>query len=113
MFPTSIGVQQVFAASTSYGLPKPQVRNSRSFHRLQDVDLMPFGPHRGTRMMDVPASYLDILRDAKWLESSYPAVADYIERAAKAIDQDLARADSLHSTPDTTSENPTTDSSDT
>ena len=93
MFPTSIGVQQVFAASASYGLPKPQVRNSRSFHRLQDIDLMPFGPHRGTRMMDVPASYLDILRDAKWLESSYPAVADYIERAAKAIDQDLARAE--------------------
>lgn len=26
--------------------------------KLQDIDVMPFGKHKGTKMIDVPASYL-------------------------------------------------------
>jgi len=53
---------------------------------------MTFGAYRGTKMSEVPASYLDRLRDANWL-SNYPAVEEYIERCGKAIDLELSRRD--------------------
>ena len=68
--------------------PMAEVRSARSFRQLKDSDPMRFGPHEGKCMMDVPASYLDYLRDADWL-SKWPAVEDYIERNASAIDKEL------------------------
>jgi hypothetical protein len=60
----------------------------RVFRQMKDSDPMPFGEHRGTPIGQVPASYLDHLRDANWLDR-YPAVAEYIERNGKAIDKEL------------------------
>lgn len=56
---------------------------------LMDTDPMPFGKHKGQAMQDVPASYLDWLRDQEWLKD-YPAVKEYIRRNAKVIDHELA-----------------------
>ena len=52
--------------------------------QLTDDDPFPFGCHKGKRMQDVPAQYLDWLRGQKWL-NKWPTVADYIERNAKVI----------------------------
>jgi hypothetical protein len=66
-----------------------------AFRQLRDSDPMPFGVHRDRRMDEVPAAYLDSLRDANWLHR-WPAVEEYIERNAKAIDQELDEADREH-----------------
>lgn len=65
-----------------------------TFRRLSDGDPFPFGYYKriGATMKDVPARVLDRWRDAKWM-SSYPAVADYIERNATAIDAELEDED--------------------
>lgn len=61
---------------------------------LTDEDPFSFGAHKGKKMKDVPASYLDWLRGQKWL-SDWPQVADYIERNAKVIDWELRRKNLL------------------
>jgi hypothetical protein len=66
---------------------------SRSFRLLKDADAMPFGAFRGKPIGKVPAEYLDRLRDANWLDDRFPAVAEYIERNAAAIDKDLETSD--------------------
>jgi hypothetical protein len=62
------------------------------FRPLKDSDPMPFGPHKDLRMDEVPATYLDYLRDANWLHR-WPGVEEYIERNAKAIDQEMEEAE--------------------
>lgn len=59
--------------------------------QLTDESPFPFGAHKGKKMKDVSASYLDWLRGQKWL-SDWPQVADYIERNAKTIDWELRRS---------------------
>jgi uncharacterized protein (DUF3820 family) len=56
--------------------------------QLNDVDLFPFGEHKGKPMMSVPASYLDWLRCQPWLKQ-WPAIAEYIGRSARAIEWEL------------------------
>lgn len=66
------------------------------FRQMKDTDKMPFGPFRDKPIGEVPARYLDRLRDANWL-SNYPAVADYIQRNANAIDEELDEAETARS----------------
>lgn len=58
--------------------------------KLEDSDPMPFGEHKGKKMEDVPAQYLDWLRGQQWLYK-YPQVKAYIEDplTAKSIDYEL------------------------
>lgn len=58
---------------------------------LTEQSPFPFGQHKGVPMIQVPATYLDWLRGQTWL-AEWPAVAEYIERNKKAIDQDVERA---------------------
>lgn len=55
---------------------------------LTDLDPMPFGKYRNYKMCQVPARYLDWLRDQDWLKK-YPGVVQYIEENASRIDQEL------------------------
>lgn len=61
------------------------------FETLQDHSFMPFGKHKGVRMMDVPVSYLHYL----WhngMKSETTSVADYIRKninVLKEEDEDL------------------------
>ena len=57
---------------------------------LSDQDSMPFGKYKGKPMEDVPASYLDWLRDQPWLPR-WPDVQEYIQRNEKTIDWELER----------------------
>jgi hypothetical protein len=69
-------------------LPYASTSRVTSFRQMKDTDPMPFGPYRSQPIGEVPASYLDHLRDANWL-SKWPAVEEYITRNAKAIDKEL------------------------
>lgn len=53
---------------------------------------MPFGKYKGRKLDEVPAAYLDWLRDQEWL-GEWPAVSKYIEDNAKWIDHDLESED--------------------
>lgn len=59
---------------------------------LVDDDIFPFGKHReqGTRMKDVPASYLDWFDGQEWAHR-WPGVVAYIEANRKYIDKELER----------------------
>jgi P2-related tail formation protein len=58
---------------------------------LSDNDPCPIkGKHLGWPMIKCPATFLDWLRDQKWLDRKYPDVAEYIKRNAKSIDAELA-----------------------
>lgn len=50
-----------------------------------DRDLMPFGKYKGEMMVDVPAKYLDWLRDQQWIKD-WPDVETYIENNLIALD---------------------------
>lgn len=68
---------------------------------LKDTDNFPFGKHgpkgdMSCTMGEVPAAYFDWLLGQPWLKE-WPAVAAYIEKNKKAIDQDLERAARPHS----------------
>lgn len=53
--------------------------------KLTDDSKMPFGKHAGTRMQDVPASYLLWL----WNEGIRPGdVREYIERNLSALEKE-------------------------
>jgi uncharacterized protein (DUF3820 family) len=47
-----------------------------------DLDLMPFGVHKGKPMQEVPASYLAWLKDQR---CHHPGVRGYIEDSWSAI----------------------------
>jgi hypothetical protein len=60
----------------------------KRYPALTDLDLMPFGKHKGTPMQDVPASYLE------WLWNKRPlvdqkAVENYIWNSKEAIEKEL------------------------
>lgn len=56
---------------------------------LTDEDEMPFGKHKGKKMRDVPAEYLDWLRDQAFVRYSWPKVYGYIRNNANVIDSEL------------------------
>ena len=49
---------------------------------------MPWGQHKGKTMADVPADYLDWLRDQDWL-STWPGLHGYIANNMSRIDKEL------------------------
>ena len=55
---------------------------------MTDADLMPFGKHRGKRMEDVPAGYLDWVHGQDWIDE-WPDVKAYIEDNRSVIDSEL------------------------
>ena len=57
---------------------------------LSDEDPMPFGKHKGVKLKEVPAGYLDWLSGQAFLYN-WPRLEAYIEKSRKAIDQDLER----------------------
>jgi hypothetical protein len=63
-----------------------------TFRQLKDADPMPMGAHRGERMQDVPADYLLAIGEKPWI-SQYPALADYIERNRKYLDDEVERSE--------------------
>lgn len=78
-------------ASAETVFPKAAIAPAPAFEPLTDSSPMPFGAHRDKPMAAVPASYLDFISGQPWLETAWPAVANYIRRSRKAIDQDLER----------------------
>lgn len=62
----------------------------KKFKPLQDSDPFPFGTHKGRRMEDVPAQFLDWLHGQSWLVN-WPAVEDYVKRCRKHIDVELKK----------------------
>jgi len=56
---------------------------------LTDDDTMPFGKHKGTKMRDVPASYLDWLLGKDWLHEEWPALEAYILEHESVIAAEL------------------------
>lgn len=58
---------------------------------MADTDLMPFGAYHHTQLRHVPSDYLDFLSSRPELMAAWPALAAYIERARKSINQDLDR----------------------
>lgn len=57
---------------------------------LTDESLMPFGKHKGTKMINVPASYLLWLSKQEWIEE-WPAVLDYIEDNADVLEMEVSK----------------------
>ena len=53
-----------------------------------DKTVMPWGDHHGQRMGNVPASYLDWLRDQPWIPTWYGLHA-YLELNKTRIDKEL------------------------
>ena len=84
LHPTTIGDEYVKDDRPAQVAPS-QVR---AYRKMNDGDPMPFGRFHGEPIGKVPAWYLDNLRDANWLDR-YPAVAEYLERNAAAIDKEL------------------------
>ena len=84
LHPTNIGDEFVQVERSGPQAPS----RVRTYRKMQDTDLMPFGHFRGTAIGEIPAWYLDNLRDANWLDR-YPAVAEYLEHNAAAIDKEL------------------------
>ena len=55
---------------------------------MTDQDKMMFGKHKGEKMEDVPASYLDWLIDQSWIDS-WPAIKRYIEKNLEVIHMEM------------------------
>jgi uncharacterized protein (DUF3820 family) len=61
---------------------------------MSDTDLMPFGPHHGVIMENVPASYL------LWLEQTdqltrYPEVKNYIDENRHCLTEEVKHGGKL------------------
>jgi len=63
----------------------------QDFTQLTDKDLFPFGQFKGVELWEVPSRYLDWFRGQPQLMRAWPAIADYINRNASSIDEDLKR----------------------
>ena len=64
--------------------------------KLTDKSLCPVnGKHNGDRMEDVPADYLDWLREQSWLKHKYPDVSEYIEENWSFIEAELKEMDNI------------------
>lgn len=59
--------------------------------RMTDEDEMPFGKHKGKKMKDVPAEYLDWLRDQAFVQYSWPKLYRYIKDNDTVIDDELEK----------------------
>lgn len=55
---------------------------------LKDDDPMPIGKYKGTKMGNVPATWLDWFRDQPWARS-YPKILAYINKNKEHIDREL------------------------
>jgi uncharacterized protein (DUF3820 family) len=56
---------------------------------LTDDDENPIkGKHFGTKMVDVPASYLLFCADQSWCEFKYPAVLAYVDKNRECLETD-------------------------
>lgn len=53
-----------------------------------DKTVMAWGEHQGKTMFDVPASYLDWLRDQDWI-STWPGLHAYLKANKSRIDKEL------------------------
>ena len=53
------------------------------------VYLIPFGKHKGQKLDDLPAGYLDWLRDQDWVEEKHPEIWKYINDNSNLIDKEL------------------------
>ena len=56
-----------------------------------DDDCMWFGQHRGTKMKDVPVTYLDWLDGQEWVHKDFRPLSEYISRNRKYIDDELKK----------------------
>lgn len=57
---------------------------------MNSDSLMPWGKHKGERISDVPASYLDWLIGQDWIDE-WPDVKAYIEQNLDAIHEQVRR----------------------
>ena len=73
----------------SFDIPKgaPAVFRQR---QLDDNSSMPFGAHKGKKMLDVPMPYLRWFLEQDWAQK-WPAVVQYAKRAVGGADQDQER----------------------
>lgn len=60
------------------------------YGKLTDESIFPFGDHnkKGTKMKDVPSSYLDWFMGMTWA-GDWPNIVEYVNNNRAAIDQDL------------------------
>lgn len=59
---------------------------------LTDDSRFPFGTHKGKRMKEVPAAYLDWLEGQDW-SKKWPDILAYIEENRSAINQELQESE--------------------
>lgn len=81
--PTNLGDEFVSAPVSLNRSAK--VVSSRGFRPLKPFMRMPFGPHQGKTVSEVPADYLLTLKDDERVERIWPAVADYVRRNETAL----------------------------
>jgi uncharacterized protein (DUF3820 family) len=63
--------------------------------KLNDTSLMPFGTHKGKRMINVPADYLLWLTDQPWMKTGsgfYALVREYIADNLDVIKKENKKA---------------------
>ena len=57
---------------------------------------IPFGKHQGTKLDQLPASYLDWLVGQDWIEK-FPVVTQYVKDNREHIDRELEEEEDLSS----------------
>jgi uncharacterized protein (DUF3820 family) len=62
---------------------------------MTDTDLMPFGKHKGKRMIDVPASYLLWLLDALKNDTRNVEVKQYLQENKEALKLEVKKNSKL------------------
>lgn len=58
--------------------------------KLTDDSRMPFGKHQGTKLSEVPSSYLLWALDQQWVRQQWPPLIDYIRDNQDALEMDAA-----------------------
>jgi uncharacterized protein (DUF3820 family) len=77
-YPTNFGDESM--TDREDFIPRAQVRSSRTMRRLTTLDPIPFGPYKGTVMMDLPRRYVEHLARQSWLHHDRPDVAEVVTR---------------------------------
>ena len=54
-----------------------------------EVILIPFGKHKGENIENVPATYLDWLRDQEFVKEQHPKIWKYITDNEDVIDSEI------------------------
>lgn len=57
-----------------------------------DDTLMPWGKHKGTKMIEVPGDYLYWLSEQKWI-LDWPGLHAYLKKNADIIEEEAAKVD--------------------